>query len=252
MDITKTRNLKIYINLSIKAVGILLLLLFILCSCSNNVKQQDKAELSATFSSDNMVKPVTPSNASNTDNRGEAIDENTINKNNVIPSDSTSSKNEPKQNESTIPSNSTVTNNSKVSNSNNDTVELTEQDINKLFTLSKDDIIKYLGNKYEIVDDDELIQNGYFFKKYLLTITFDDNNLINAIFCGDKVTVKGAKKGMNFASVMKILGKTTIEKMIFISDDAFRISYENTQYIVTFTSYENTGEDSMLIIYNAK
>ncbi len=140
---------------------------------------------------------------------------------------------------------------SEASNTNN-IVELTEKDFNRLFTLSKDDILKYFGNEYEIVDDNEFVQDGYFFEKYSLTITFDDNNLISAIYCGDKVSIDGAKKGMAFNSIMEKLGKTDIEEIVFISDYAYRISYNMKQYIVTFTSYDKTGDDSMLIIYNAE
>ena len=128
----------------------------------------------------------------------------------------------------------------------------TLKDIIKYLYLSKDELLKELGNNYEIVDTGaEGVLKGYYYKDLGITITFsDENKSVFWIDCDEKVDINGARAGMNFAEIQAILGKAAIEETWeeTPTNKAYAIMYTIGKCNVTFKSFQKDGSNSMVSI----
>ena len=97
-----------------------------------------------------------------------------------------------------------------------DTINITTDNIDRFFGMTKDDVIRYLGNEYkEVGAGAENTYDGYYYDNYGLTFVF--NSLINyeeeevvGIEADANFDVDGARAGMDFAQIQDYLGKTEI------------------------------------------
>lgn len=125
------------------------------------------------------------------------------------------------------------------------------KDIEKYLYMTKDETLQELGKQYEIVETGaEGVNTGYFYKMLGITITFNDNEEVAWIDCNDKVSINGAKAGMNFNQIQEILGKTSIKESWVDTPEnkSYEISFQMNKGIVFFRSYYEDGRESEVFI----
>jgi hypothetical protein len=86
--------------------------------------------------------------------------------------------------------------------------------LNKFINLTKKQIIKKIGNEYEEIETGaEMSSIGLFYKKYGMTIVFDENsNYIDYIECNKNFDFLGAKAGMKYKEIFVYLGEKRIKE----------------------------------------
>ncbi len=82
----------------------------------------------------------------------------------------------------------------------------------------------------------------------------DTYDYLDWIDCDDTVDINGARAGMNFNQIQKILGKRKISKTWVETPEnvAYEIEYKFEKCIVFFRSYHNDGRDSEAFIMSDK
>lgn len=125
------------------------------------------------------------------------------------------------------------------------------KEISELFDLSKDDVLKRLGDKYEIVPAGaEGAFEGYYFEDKGITVVFDMDTL-NWINCKSNVDLNGAQAGMNFSQIQEKLGKAEVQETWFEvpENKAYELIYELHNCDVSFLAFSKEGEDTTVWIY---
>lgn len=126
-------------------------------------------------------------------------------------------------------------------------------------SLNKSEIIKKLGNDYEIIATGaEATESGYFYRNLEFVIVFDsddDESLVNYIYplYERNIEINGAKNGMNFTQVQEILGKSPIfNTFVEIPEEkAYELKYIINGCTVEFFSRYKNGSDSSVTIYRS-
>lgn len=97
-----------------------------------------------------------------------------------------------------------------------DTINITTDDIDRFFGMTKDDVIRYLGNEYnEVGAGAENTYDGYYYDNYGLTFVFnslnsDEEEVVVGIEADANFDMDGARAGMDFAQIQEYLGKAEI------------------------------------------
>lgn len=134
-------------------------------------------------------------------------------------------------------------------NSAGDVFEYSDAEIKDMFLTLQDDLLAKLGDGYEIVPSgSEGAYEGYYYKDLGLTFIF--NHKLLWIDCDNNVDIHGARPGMTFEEIMKVLGDTEIEDtFIEIPENkAYEISYDFDGFTLYCESVKNDGSGSWFYI----
>jgi|LSQX01.2.fsa_nt_gb hypothetical protein len=123
--------------------------------------------------------------------------------------------------------------------------------IQEIMALSKEQVIKRLGNNYKIVPAGaENAEEGYRYEKYGMTIIFYGSK-IGTIECDEKVNINGVKLGMTIPEIKNILGEGETRSLVIIEPEqpkyALFYIYDN-RVMVWFGSMEENGVTTELRI----
>ena len=126
-------------------------------------------------------------------------------------------------------------------------------------SLNKSEIIKKLGNNYEIIATGaEATESGYCYRNLEFVIVFDgneDESLVNYIYplYERDIEINGAKNGMNFTQIQGILGKSPIfDTFVEIPEEkAYELKYIINGCTVEFFSRDKDGSNSSVTIYRS-
>lgn len=135
------------------------------------------------------------------------------------------------------------------------TGSITKDDLLSLFKLKKDEVIKKLGDKYDIVfTGAEGSYEGYEYKELGITVCFDSDDTIAFIDCDEKVSIDGARTGMSFAQIQEKLGKSEVKETWIETPEnkAYEITYTVDNCVISFLSIDKDGTDCGLSIYKSR
>ena len=118
--------------------------------------------------------------------------------------------------------------------------------ITDLMSLNKEEVIDRLGKDYIMVKAGaEHADDGYNYEKYGMILIFDykPSGFIQLIICNEIVDINGAKLGMTFSEIEKILGKGTYRKLVQIEPEQplFALYYKYDNLMVWFGAAEKDG-----------
>jgi len=131
--------------------------------------------------------------------------------------------------------------------------------INTIINLNKGEIVKKLGNNYEIIPyGAEGWCRALNYKELGVIIAFKpgfvngefgipDTSKVEWMDCDERVDINGARNGMNFEQVQNILGKTKVESYTYVPDGStssvtqFCIKYIIENCKVSFTASDSEG-----------
>lgn len=122
--------------------------------------------------------------------------------------------------------------------------------INEIMVLNKDQVIKRLGNNYEVINaGTENAEEGYRYENYGMTIIFEDS-AISLIECDERVSINGAKLGMTFSEIQNILGEGETRKLVPIEPDQpeYALFHIYNKIMVWFGSMDENGVTTALQI----
>jgi hypothetical protein len=132
-----------------------------------------------------------------------------------------------------------------------DNTSVTTDEIDNFFDMTKDEVLKFLGEKYTIIRvGAEGAYEGYYYKEHDLAFSFWPDNTLASIFAFENFNVNGAYAGMNFALIQEHLGESTINE-IWIEDPvhtAYEIEYVIGKCKYFFYSWNFDGSNSQLNI----
>lgn len=128
---------------------------------------------------------------------------------------------------------------------------ITSEDVDRFFDMTKDEVIKLFGDNYEVVGAGaEGSYEGYYYKNYGLTFVFQYSDDVIGIDTDDKFDINGARTGMNFAQIQEHLGETEVIETWMEAPE--NIVYEVVYFIgkckYIFYSVEFNGDNSWLFI----
>ncbi|WEK54527.1 MAG: hypothetical protein P0Y55_00135 [Candidatus Cohnella colombiensis] len=115
-------------------------------------------------------------------------------------------------------------------------------DIEDIMSLNEEQVVAKFGSEYSLYygnDGDTHLGEGLYYAQYGMVIIFDYDQQpakVEYIFCQDNVDIKGAKMGMTFKEIQKILGKG---ELLDFSDMPWGIAYPPF-YILTYEFGEFT------------
>ena len=123
--------------------------------------------------------------------------------------------------------------------------------IKEIMHLKKDEIYDRIGTDYKIVQAGaEGEVEGYYYEQYGITLIFDDfqaPDYVEKIECTEKVDIKGARLGMTFAEIQKVLGEKDI-KHLTEPYSYYALIYEFDNFKVWFGIGEEEGSTEVLEI----
>jgi hypothetical protein len=126
--------------------------------------------------------------------------------------------------------------------------------IKEIMNLKKEQVLKLLGDDYKVIQTGaEASEEGYYYKKYGITIVFDDfsmPDMIKDIECTEKVDILGIKIGMTFSGIKNILGSGNVSELVQIEQDQpkYELDYKYDDFVVWFGTLENNGITTVLEI----
>lgn len=152
----------------------------------------------------------------------------------------------------------------------NNSIATNPKDLFTYINLTKEDIIKKLGNNYTVIPI-TLDDKGYEYSDIGLVFTFKDD-CVAWIDCTDKIDINGAKPDMTFSQIQEKLGNTSVRNVLIETQDnevynaangtydsppndgnnAYQLEYTFGSNKVVFLSFYKDGRNSMLTIYPAK
>lgn len=125
----------------------------------------------------------------------------------------------------------------------------------KYLSMPKDEILSELGNSYKIIPTGaEGACEGYYYENLGLTFIFDTDKSVDWIDCDESVNIEGAREGMNFEQIQKLLGTAKIEETFIETPEfkAYEITYVKENAIICFLSMNKDGNNSDLYLRNNK
>jgi hypothetical protein len=145
-----------------------------------------------------------------------------------------------------------------------ETINITPDNIDRFFGMTKDDVIRYLGNEYkEVGAGAENTYDGYYYVSHGLTFVFNglisyDQKEVIEIEDDAKFDVDGARAGMDFTQIQEFLGKTEIietwignlelHQMGDPDFVTFMINYTLGKSEYSFYSLTSDGNNAWLVI----
>lgn len=150
----------------------------------------------------------------------------------------------------TISTNPNSSQQDKINTENNKRMETNPKDLFSYLDMTKEDIIKKLGNNYEMINHDD-----YSYKSVGLIFSINPNNSkVNMIECYNNAEVFGTKAGMNYDQVIKIYSELNLKDKLTeeVYDDGYGLIFINGEYTITyqFTSAEDKSNCMILITKN--
>ncbi len=134
------------------------------------------------------------------------------------------------------------------------TGSITKNQLLDLFKLKKDEVIKKLGDKYDIVfAGAEGSYEGYDYKELGIIVCFDSDDTIAFIDCDEKVSIDGARTGMSFAQIQEKLGTSEVKETWIETPEnkTYEIAYIMDNCVISFISTDKDGIDCGLSIYKS-
>jgi hypothetical protein len=130
------------------------------------------------------------------------------------------------------------------------TNELIPSEIDRLFKMSKSQIIEYYGGDYKVIPTGaEGSYDGYYYESIGMSFTFSDvDDSLGSIDVGANRHIKGAFPGMSFMEIQEYLGETEIYMGWLETpyNRTFNITYIIGTSKYSFTSFEPDGQYSGL------
>jgi len=136
-------------------------------------------------------------------------------------------------------------------------IPITTKDIENFFNMTKNEVIKQLGENYKLVHTGaEGTYEGYYYERYGLTFIFEYNDAVIGIEGSEKYCINGASPGMRFEQIQEHLGPSKIIETwignpeLFGNPDfaTYMIEYRIGKCKYSFYSLEHNGNDSWLSI----
>ncbi len=127
----------------------------------------------------------------------------------------------------------------------NGVITYSDPEIKEMFLALQDELLAKLGDGYEIVPSgSEGTYEGYYYKELGLTFIF--NHKLLWIDCDDNIDIRGARPGMTFEEIMKVLGDAEIEDtFIEIPENkAYEIRYDLDGFTLCCESVNKDGSGS--------
>ena len=125
----------------------------------------------------------------------------------------------------------------------------TKADMERYFSMKKSEIIKELGNDYELVGAGaEASEEGYSYEKTGLVFVFGYEDVVDLIECEE---IEGAKAGMNFTQIQEKLGTAKIEDTFVELPEykAYELNYKLSNCTISCISNEKDGSQSWIWVH---
>lgn len=135
-------------------------------------------------------------------------------------------------------------------NDENQEMTLSQQQVMRCLSLTKDEVLAAYGHNFEIVrTGSEGEQEGYYYKNLGITFVYRADGEVMRIECKKSITINGAKAGMTFAQIKEKLGDAPIKQgFIEAYFKIYILEYEVDNARIAFSSFNADGTNSRLII----